>query len=83
MYDKWLAAATPAHHDQTGFTWQYGKAYMLCGDALTCELTGAVAGMPAVVRHHSPWAKSGICPDCKVRGAGSVLGRQRVASLVA
>ncbi len=66
MYDRWLAAATSAHHDQTGFAWQYGKAYMLCVDALTCELTATVAQMPAVIRHHTPWQDNRVCPDCKV-----------------
>lgn len=65
MYDRWLAAATSAHHDQTGFAWQYGKAYMLCVDALTCELTATVAQMPAVIRHHTPWQDNRVCPDCK------------------
>lgn len=65
MYRRWLAAASPLHHDQTGFARLYGKAYLFCSDPLLCGVTRSIANMPAVARHHTAWANNTVCPDCK------------------
>ncbi len=89
MYRRWLAAASPRHHDQTGFARLYGKAYLFCSDPLLCGVTRSIANMPAVARHHTAWANNTVCPDCKVRGcelhgrlrAGGAKGKKAVHGL--